>query len=72
MPKKTFLIVAVIIAGLVYFLVIRGIIPNPFSPKPQVRLNTQYLNPFEEESQYVNPFDSYKNPFDIIGVQGHE
>ena len=72
MPKKTFLIVAVIIAGLVYFLMIRGIIPNPLKPKPQVRLNTQYINPFEKESQYVNPFDDYKNPFDVIGAQGHE
>ena len=67
-----YLLLLIVLAGIVYLLVIRGIIPNPLKPKPQVRLNTQYLNPFEEESQYVNPFDSYKNPFDIIGVQGHE
>ena len=65
------LILLVLILG-GYVLLSREIIPNPFKPKPQVRLNTQYLNPFEEESQYVNPFDEYKNPFDVIGAQGHE
>lgn len=60
------LILFVIILG-GYFLLSRGIIPNPFKPKPQIRLNTQYLNPFEKETHYVNPFDEYKNPFDVIG-----
>lgn len=69
MPKKTFLIVLVIIAGLVFFLTTKGIIPNPLKPKPEVRLNTQYLNPFEKETHYVNPFDEYKNPFDIITAE---
>ncbi len=27
---------------------------------------TEYENPFEENSQYVNPFFSYKNPFDNL------
>ena len=72
MPRKAFLIVIVIIAGLVYFLTTKGIIPNPLKPKPQVRLNEQYLNPFEKESSYTNPFDEYVNPFDVIGAEGHE
>ena len=34
------------------------------SPKePKVALKTEYKNPFEKESQYVNPFDQFKNPF---------
>lgn len=76
MPKKgnsiVFILALIAVAGLVYFLIIKGVIPNPLAPKPQVRLNTQYSNPFDKKSQYVNPFDDYKNPFDVIGAQGHE
>lgn len=32
----------------------------------KIQLEIQYLNPFKKESQYVNPFDEYKNPFDLI------
>jgi hypothetical protein len=32
----------------------------------QVPLNTQYNNPFDKNSQYVNPFSQYKNPFDTL------
>lgn len=33
---------------------------------PTVSLQTQYQNPFDENSQYVNPFSEYKNPFDSL------
>lgn len=60
------LVVILVLIGVVgYLLYSQGIIRNPLSQE-KVRLNTQYLNPFEEESQYVNPFDEYKNPFDVI------
>jgi len=26
----------------------------------------QYENPFDKDSQYVNPFSDYKNPFDSL------
>lgn len=31
--------------------------------QPTVTLKTEYNNPFNKESQYVNPFEKYKNPF---------
>ncbi len=31
--------------------------------KAQVKLKTEYKNPFAKETQYVNPFEDYKNPF---------
>lgn len=35
-----------------------------FGPKlPTVKLETQYQNPFNRNTQYANPFDEYKNPF---------
>lgn len=60
------LVIALIVIGvLVYLLYSKGIIKSPRTQE-QVRLNTKYTNPFDEESQYVNPFDEYKNPFDTI------
>lgn len=61
------LVIALIVIGvLVYLLYSKGIVKSP-APQQQVRLNTQYLNPFEKETHYINPFDEYKNPFDVIG-----
>lgn len=31
--------------------------------KPTVKLQAQYNNPFDKNSQYSNPFSQYKNPF---------
>lgn len=61
------LAIALIVIGvLAYLLYSRGVLKAPVTDQ-QVRLNTQYLNPFEKETHYVNPFDEYKNPFDVIG-----
>ena len=36
----------------------------PFtSPGSKVELTKEYQNPFKKETQYVNPFQEYKNPF---------
>lgn len=35
-------------------------------PTPIVTLTTQYENPFDRDSQYVNPFSTYKNPFNNV------
>ena len=40
--------------------------PNPLKileKKATVRLKTEYKNPFAKKTQFVNPFDKYKNPF---------
>lgn len=31
-----------------------------------IELRTAYNNPLEKETQYVNPFSDYKNPFDNL------
>ncbi|TSC66623.1 MAG: Uncharacterized protein CEO21_137 [Microgenomates group bacterium Gr01-1014_80] len=59
------LIVAIIVAVV---LVVTGKLKLPFSVPflqqgPKVDLKTEYKNPFNKETQYVNPFDTYKNPF---------
>lgn len=34
-----------------------------FQKGPKVEQKTEYKNPFAKETQYVNPFKEYKNPF---------
>ncbi len=34
-----------------------------FEKKATVKLKTEYQNPFAKDTQYVNPFETYKNPF---------
>ena len=59
------LLIAALIIGVI--LVLTGTIKGPAIPflqkKPTVELKTEYNNPFNKETQYVNPFDTYKNPF---------
>lgn len=31
-----------------------------------VELKKEYQNPFDKNTQYVNPFSEYKNPFDSL------
>ncbi|MEK7559564.1 MAG: hypothetical protein AAB521_04630 [Patescibacteria group bacterium] len=31
-----------------------------------IKLEIKYENPFDKTAQYVNPFASYKNPFDTL------
>lgn len=51
------------------FLFYKGYIKLPsfgtslFQKKVQVEIKKEYKNPFKKETQYVNPFDKYKNPF---------
>lgn len=54
--------------GVVIFLISQGKIKLPDIPFLQkkatnVELKTEYKNPFKKETQYVNPFETYKNPF---------
>lgn len=40
--------------------------PTRVSKEPTVNLKKEYQNPFDKNSQYVNPFSQYKNPFDNL------
>lgn len=51
----------------VYLVVRSGGLQNILPQKePEVSLQTEYKNPLTKESQYVNPFSQYKNPFDAL------
>lgn len=56
-------------AVVAYILISKGIIKKPsfLGPKTaSVELKTEYKNPFDKETQYVNPFQEFKNPFNNI------
>lgn len=69
-PLLVLAIVAAVAVGLV--LIYRGIIKNPISSvvkipvQAQVELKAEYKNPLSKTTQYLNPFSSYKNPFDTL------
>lgn len=58
------LVVAVILAA--GFFILQKFNPIKSKKQPSVSLQTQYKNPFDKNAQYVNPFASYKNPFDAL------
>ena len=54
-------VILLVIASVLYTVVFKA---RPFGPKaPTVKLETEYKNPFNRNTQYANPFDEYKNPF---------
>lgn len=62
-------------AAVIFILISQGLIkiPSKIVPslpgqkkEPTVQLQKQYQNPFDKDSQYVNPFSQYKNPFDTL------
>lgn len=57
----------IVVIAVVAFLLFQGKIklPSLFQQGPKVDLKTSYQNPFKKETQYVNPFDTYKNPFTV-------
>ncbi len=71
--KKIFIALSLLLViGVVYVALIRfGIIKDPFplqnipflSKEPKVSIKTEYKNPFDKKTQFVNPFNKYKNPF---------
>ncbi len=68
--KKNRLIAIVVffVIGILVYLGFTIKIPysNPITilqKKATVQLKTEYKNPFSKETQFVNPFDKYKNPF---------
>lgn len=63
LPLLLLLVAAV--AALIYFGVISNPFKNLFQKGPKVSVKSEYANPFKKETQYVNPFETYKNPFTI-------
>ena len=71
LKKRKVLLISFIFVGVAFILylgfVIKIKIPsNPLDVlqgKAKVELKTEYKNPFAKETQYVNPFQTYKNPF---------
>ncbi len=68
MPLLLLLVLGAGVFLLSYFGIIK--IPNLpflnfFQKKPTVELKKDYKNPFNKETQYVNPFQTYKNPFTV-------
>lgn len=65
------LLLLLIIGAVVVVLFATGVIKNPLKDLPflskgaKVSTKTEYKNPFKKETQYVNPFESYKNPFTV-------
>ncbi len=71
LPLVLLFITGAVIFGLITFGIIK--IPSKLLPslpgikkEPTVSLQKQYQNPFDKSAQYVNPFSSYKNPFDSL------
>lgn len=61
-PLLSLVIFGLVIAGA--YLYFQGNLPLSFLQKsPKVEPKITYENPFKKETQFVNPFDSYKNPF---------
>ncbi len=62
-----------LIIGVVVFLLSKfGYIKLPQLPSvpflnsgSSASLKSEYQNPFKKETQYVNPFEPYKNPFEV-------
>lgn len=61
------LLIGAIIIGVILVATGKFKLPSlPFGQKgPKVELKTEYKNPFKQETQYVNPFETYKNPFTV-------
>jgi flagellar basal body-associated protein FliL len=60
------LVVGVLVVAfwvLIFKFVLKGKLPFLKKEEPKVELKTEYGNPFNKETQYVNPFDEFKNPF---------
>jgi len=69
LPLVVVVVAIIVVLGL---LLLRGGVVRkapseaPRAARQQVELTSGYSNPFEKETQYVNPFAEYKNPFDSL------
>ncbi len=57
-------IIAVAVGLLLLVLISKNKVSLPGAKKePTVQVKSEYKNPFNKDTQYVNPFDQYKSPF---------
>ena len=68
LTRKVMIIIFILVGlGAVAFIGVSVKIPSSplkiLQSGPSVALKKEYKNPFSKETQYVNPFDTYKNPF---------
>ncbi|KKQ35446.1 MAG: hypothetical protein US51_C0005G0009 [Microgenomates group bacterium GW2011_GWA2_37_6] len=67
--RRKFFLIGIVILFVVVPIVLFALkgklsIPNQsLFKKSSVELKTTYANPFKKDTQYVNPFQKYKNPF---------
>lgn len=64
-------IIFVVVAGVAAFVVLKTITTSTEKVASQtnnltVALKSEYENPFDKDTQYENPFNSYHNPFDEL------
>lgn len=60
------LVALLAVAAVVFLFVFKGSVKLPFlNNQPKVETQTKYENPFKKETQFVNPFEQYKNPFTV-------
>lgn len=64
-PILIVIVILVIVGIVVVYLALRGKGPATqlFKKGPKVELQSTYKNPFNKDTQFVNPFEKYKNPF---------
>lgn len=66
------LLALVAIAGILFLLFSKNpnLLPSQLTksttPTPTVSMEKKYDNPFEEKTQYQNPFSQTQNPFDNV------
>lgn len=56
--------ILLVVGYLVFGKVLKGKLPF-LKSEPKVALKQEYKNPFDKNTQYANPFDSFKNPFEV-------
>jgi len=64
--RRNILIVSVLLLIFVTGIVLFLLAQNKETKEPTVSLTKEYDNPFDKNTQYVNPFSEYKNPFDEL------
>lgn len=75
--KRVFALVVLLLIlfalGTVLYVLPSGVLKQTSLPslprqkqEASVTLQKQYQNPFDKNTQYVNPFSGYKNPFDTL------
>ena len=65
--RRKYVIISLAVAAVIITVVLYNIPSSPLQKivqkKPNVQIKTSYKNPFDKNTQYMNPFEKYKNPF---------